>query len=148
MTTLTYDININAPKAKTWDVLADFANLHWTRTIKDVRYLSEKRGGVGTVRHCDLSDGGYIVERITQWDEGNGYTYAIDDARDPVAPSSYVIWSLSGDEERSNVRFEVNYKLKYGVFGAIMNALIAKKKFSKQIAIFMEELKCHMEKEN
>jgi len=147
MTTLIYNIDINASKAKTWAVLADFANLHWTQTVKKVRYTNEKRGNVGMARHCDLSDGGYIVERITQWNEGNGYTYAIDDARDPVTPNSYVVWSLSGDDRQSKVTFEVNYQLKYGILGAIMNRLIAKKKFSKQIALFMGELKTHMEKQ-
>jgi len=49
MTTLTYAIDINASKANTWEVLANFSNLHWTQTVKNVYYITEKRGCVGTV---------------------------------------------------------------------------------------------------
>lgn len=145
MTKLNYTIDVNVAKTGAWKILADFANLDWTKTVKSVHYTSQKHTGVGTVRHCELSDGGYIVERITQWEEGSGYVYIIDDARDPVSTDSYVTWHLSGDERRCKITFEVNYRLKYGILGMIMNVLIAKRKFSKQISMFMEELKTHLE---
>ncbi len=148
MTILKQSIDINAAKTKTWEVLADFDKLHWTKSVKDVRYTSSLRSSVGATRHCDLSDGGYIVERITHWNEGNGYVYAIDDARDPVSTDSYVEWSLKGNESHSRVTFEVTYRLKYGIIGKIMNALVAKKKFTHQISGFMLELKSHVESRN
>lgn len=97
-------------------------------------------------RHCDLKDGGYIVERITRWKEGSGFAYSIDEASDPISTESYVIWRVMGNESRSRVSFEVHYKLKYGILGQAMNAMMARKKFSNQIVEFMGELKAHMEK--
>ena len=144
MTKLSYAIDVNTAKTTAWKILADFANLNWTQTVKDVHYISEKQSGVGTVRHCNLNDGGYLVERITQWDEGSGYVYIIDDARDPVSTDSYATWRISGDEHRCKVTFEVNYRLKYGILGIVMNVLMAKSKFSKQIATFMEIGRAHV----
>lgn len=145
MTKIVYTINIDAPKAESWKVLADYSNLNWTAGVTSAHYLNDKRAGVGMTRRCNLIDDGYIVERITQWKEGSGFTYVIDDASDPISTDSYVIWSISGDGKRSKVTFEVNYELKYGVIGDLMNVVMAKRKFSNQIMMFMGELKSHVE---
>jgi hypothetical protein len=146
MTKISYEIEINAPKTAAWNVLADYANLDWTETVKDAQLLNEKTEGVGMVRNCDLASGGFIIERVTDWKEGSEMTYVIDDASDPVTPGSYAIWSVSGDQNRSKISFEVHYKLKYGILGNAMNVMMAKRKFSKQIIGFMGELKMHLEK--
>jgi uncharacterized membrane protein len=146
MTKILYEVDINVPKTETWEVLADFANLSWTESVTSAHYLNDKREGLGMARHCELKDGGYIVERITKWKEGSGFAYSIDDASDPVSTDSYVLWKIRGNEDRSKVTFEVHYKLKYGIIGKTMNVLMAKKKFSKQIVQFMGELKDHLEK--
>jgi uncharacterized membrane protein len=145
MTKIYYEVDINAPKTETWEVLADFANLSWTEGVKSAHYLNEKREGVDMTRRCELKDGGYIVERIIKWKEGLGFAYSIDEASDPISTESYVIWRVGGDESRSKVAFEVHYKLKYGIIGSAMNVLMARKKFSKQIVEFMGELRDHME---
>lgn len=146
MTKIFYEVEVNAPKSKAWEVLADYTNLSWVSSVKSAHYLNEKREGLGMTRRCDLSDGGFIVERIIAWDEGNGYTYVIDDANDPISTDSYVIWHISGDEKKSKVSFEVHYELKYGILGDAMNVMMAKKRFSNQIVEFMGELKTHLEK--
>ena len=94
-------------------------------------------------RHCDFPDDGYIVERITEWSKGNGYTYVIDDASDPIDPASYVIWEVRENGSTATVSFEVHYELKYGLLGDLINTIAAKEKFSTKIAFFMNELKKH-----
>ncbi len=145
MTKMFYEVEVNAPKAEVWKLLADFDNLSWTRSVTSARYLNEKREGIGMARHCDLESGGHIVERITRWREGNGFTYVVDDASDPISTESYATWNISGDERQSKVSFEVNYKLKYGIIGNAMNVVMVKRKFSNQIVKFMEEIKTHLE---
>ncbi len=146
MTKIFYEVEVNAPKAEVWKLLADFDNLSWARSVTSAHYLNEKREGIGMARHCDLESGGHIVERITRWREGNGFTYAIDDASDPISTESYVTWNISGDEHQSKVSFEANYKLKYGILGKAMNVVMVKRKFSNNIVEFMGELKSQLEK--
>ena len=145
LTKIVYQVDINAPKSEVWNLLADFDNLDWAEGVKGAHYLDGQRGGVGTARHCDLTDGGYIVERITDWEEGNGFTYAIDDAKDPISTESYAIWRITGDESHSKLTFEVHYKLKDGVVGQAMNAMMAKKKFSNRIVDYLGEFKSYVE---
>ena len=145
MTKIRYQVDINASKADVWNVLADFDNLGWSAGVTNVRYLNNTRADVGMARHCDLTNDDYIVERITEWNEGSGFTYAIDAASDPISPNSYVTWRINGDKVNSQVVFEVHYELQYGILGDMMNAMFAKRKFSAQITEFMGELKTHIE---
>jgi len=147
MTKILYQVDIKASKTDVWKVLAEFDNLRWSAGVTDVHYLNQTRAGVGMARHCDLIDNGYIVERITEWNEGSGFTYAIDDSSDPISNNSYVIWRINGDEHQSQVAFEVHYELQYGVIGDMMNSMFAKRKFSAQITEFMGELKNHVEQQ-
>jgi len=144
-TKLVYTVEINASKAEAWKILADFSNLDWTLGVTGSHYLNDKRACIGMTRHCDLVGNKYIVERITRWDEGIGFTYILDEASDPVTNDSYVTWQLNGNDAKSTATFEVNYQLKYGIIGKIMNVLMAKKKFTKQITEFMGEFKKHVE---
>ena len=112
MTKIFYEIEVNASKEKAWEVLADFANLNWTKTVTDAHYINDKQAEVGAARHCDLANDGYIVERITQWEEGRKLAYVIDDASDPITSDSYVTWRVTGDNNSSKVSFEAQYELK------------------------------------
>ncbi len=145
MTKLYYEVEVNTSKQKAWDIVSDFNNLSWTSTVLATHYTNDKRQEPGMTRHCDLLDNGYIVERITEWNQGSGYTYVIDDASDPIDPASYVIWEVRENGDSAIVSFEVHYDLKYGLIGDLINTIAAKKKFSNQIAFFMNELKNHAE---
>ena len=143
MTKLYYEVDVNTSKQKAWEIISDFNNLSWTSTVLATHYTNDKRQEPGMTRHCDLPDDGYIVERITEWNKGNGYTYVIDDASDPIDPASYVIWEVRENGSTATVSFEVHYELKYGLLGDLINTIAAKEKFSTQIAFFMNELKKH-----
>ncbi len=145
MTKLYYEVEVNTSKQKAWEIISDFNNLSWTSTVLATHYTNDKRQELGMTRHCDLTNEGYIVERITDWNQGSGYTYVIDDASDPIDPASYVIWEVRNNGDSAIVSFEVHYELKYGLLGDLINTIAAKKKFSKQIAFFMNELKTHAE---
>jgi len=145
MTKIRYQVDIQASKADVWKVLAEFDNLNWSAGVTSVRYTNKTRAGVGMTRHCNLINDGYIVERITEWNEGSGFTYAIDDASDPISTNSYVTWRINGDQQNSQVSFEVHYELQYGILGDMLNAMFAKRKFAAQITEFMGELKTHVE---
>lgn len=78
-TTLPRSVLINAPKDKVWKALADFGNVMNLSTNVTKSYLtSEKKTGVGTMRHCDLSRmGAQLEERIVDWKERESMTIDI-----------------------------------------------------------------------
>ncbi len=147
-TKMHYKVKINAPKSEVWDILADYDNLSWTEGVIDAYYIGKIRNGKGMTRHCNLDDGGYVVERIVAWDKGNGFTYIIVDASGPLSNDSYAIWTVRGNEKQSTVGIKIHYELKYGIIGDMMNTLMAKKKFSDSIAEFMDEFKVYAEKKS
>lgn len=145
MTKIEYSVKVKAPKEIVWNMLEDFDNLSWSKTVNSAHYLNKKRSEVGMSRHCNLADGGYIVETISKWDQGNGFTYTLDDSSDPIDPKSYAIWKVKKDGKNSIVSFTVHYDLKYGILGDMMNSLFAKDKFAISIKGFMNELKDRVE---
>jgi len=94
-------------------------------------------------RHVRSADGGYLIETINKWDQGNSYSYTIDESSEPINKNSYAKWSAKGDDKNSIVRFEVNYSLKYGIIGKAINGLFA----TSSIKTFMLELKDHVERD-
>jgi len=78
-TKIAYEVELDVSKEEAWKIFEDFDNLSWSATVKDPYYKNDKRSEVGMSRHCDLSDGGYIVETISKWDQGKGFTYTLDD---------------------------------------------------------------------
>ncbi|OUR99519.1 hypothetical protein A9Q84_00430 [Halobacteriovorax marinus] len=145
-TKIAYEVEVSTSKDKVWKILEDYDNLSWSNTVKEAHYLNEKRSEIGMSRHCNLSDGGYIIETISKWDQGNGFSYTLDDSSDPINSKSYANWSVKGDDQKSVIRFEVHYALNYGFLGSAMNSLFAKAKFANSIKGFMHELKNHAEK--
>ena len=67
MAVVTVHEQINAPPAQVWALLADFPNVYrWNPGVEDSRATSSL--ATGATRRCDLFDGGYLEERITDFD--------------------------------------------------------------------------------
>lgn len=68
MTKLTHEIQIDAPIAQVWAVIADLeAVQRYNPMVASARYVSEKKQGVGAARICDFRPGGSATERVTEW---------------------------------------------------------------------------------
>jgi hypothetical protein len=75
-----------ATPERVWESLASDASLAaWGPSVKEVNWLSPRPFGVGTTREVVLAGGAPRVrERFIRWDEGRGYTFAVDEASVPV----------------------------------------------------------------
>jgi uncharacterized protein YndB with AHSA1/START domain len=133
MTTIKYEIKIDAPPAQVWQALADFGNIALYNPGVPKSYLTSAQGeGVGATRHCDLSfAGGSLEERIIDWQEGRSYTVEIYDGQ-KVPPADYIHVTLAvqPDGKGSRASTHMEYKLKYGVLGALMDRLMVNKGMS------------------
>ena len=115
MTTLGGEININAPRGKVWDILADLRTVqYYDPGVISAHYTSEATEGVGASRHCDLPDEGYVEERITGWKPGEGYTINVYEGSEIVAPfaTQDARFTLSEDGQETTARVEIEYELK------------------------------------
>ncbi len=114
MAKVTGKIHIDAPRDKVWDILADLETVKdYDSEIINAFYISDNREGVGAARQCDLPDGGYIKERITEWNPGEGYSMSVDEGTGTeLFESQSVRFGLKSAGQGTIVSLEVEYELK------------------------------------
>jgi hypothetical protein len=113
-----------------WELIADFANIDFFNPHLSRSHLLEgsPERGVGTTRQCDLKDGkNFIRERVLTWKEGESYTVDIYDGTLPVASNITTLGLMPRAGGGSLLFMESVYQLRYGVFGAIMDALVMRR---------------------
>lgn len=144
-TTMSFHIDVDAPKSAAWELLADFGRPHkYVSGIIDAHLTSTRSTGVGAVRHCDLPPmmmmKQYIVEEITQWDEGETLTYEITDTSSPLK-NAHAVWRVTGDETGCRISFKAVYTPS-GIMGWVMSGSgLLRREFKKQLCAGLADMK-------
>ena len=118
MTTMTKDIQINAPKEKVWEILSNLETVqNYDSMVINAFYTSDIKEGVGASRQCDLPEGGYIKERITAWHPGEGYSLFVYEDSEPDSPLENQVahFALAENEQGTKVTMTFEYTLKADV---------------------------------
>ena len=147
MTRLNREVRISAPKEKVWQIIADFGGVYvYNPTVPNSYATSKNNGGEGATRHCDLAPFGSVEERILEWREGDGYTLEIY-ASEKTPPFKKAIASLDlvEDGDGTIVKGTLEYALKFGPMGALMDATMARSKFDKAWSRLFAGLKHYAE---
>lgn len=142
---LSSTIKIDAPQAKVWSVLKDFANVYtWVPSVKESYAIGKGSECVGAGRHCKLEGFGEIDEYITQWANGHGFVYDVT----PLGPLDkfYSCWWLTpNNETKTQLTVTLAYNLRFGLFGKIMHKLIMRSKLEQSLPLALEALKTRVE---
>ena len=87
-------------------------------------YLGEQRDGVGAERQCDFANGMSVRERVIDWHEGRQFTLDAYDTEGFPVEKLHVTFALEAiDAEQTLVRETMEYRMKGGVFGRVMDVL-------------------------
>ncbi len=143
MAKLTRQIRIESGADKVWEVLSDIGGVaKWAPTVNHAVTLTSAKSGVGCERECDVAGFGKIRERFVEWDEGRSYTYEVTDA----GPMRYVrnTWSVDAAGEGSIVTVETDFRVKFGLLGALMVPMVGIM-MRKQLKLSLAGLKYHVE---
>jgi uncharacterized membrane protein len=142
---VTSSTNIDAPADQVWSVLADLGSIYkWNPGVAKSHTTSELTQGEGATRHCDLDDKNYLEERAFDWREGESFKIDVFESSMPLE-SNIVTFQIAPDADRTNVTVTVDYKLKYGPIGVIMDMLFAKRMLQNGFDDMMAGLKYHVE---
>lgn len=78
---------VPAPLEKVWEKVAlGFGEVaRYNPAIEASRFDSDQKAGVGTRRHCDTADGGYLKEEIVDWNEMENFTLNLVETSFPMA---------------------------------------------------------------
>lgn len=148
MTTLHNEITINAPIEKIWDALSNIDVLDkYDPTVKKSTAVSTTKSGIGAKRKVDMLDGkNWFEEQCTVWDSNKALTYELTACSFPVnkLKHSYTFEKIG---TQTKVKQIMEYQIKFGFFGKILDALMIRKQSDGGIKKFFGGLKAYTEKQ-
>lgn len=140
--TVTQDIPVAADRV--WQALADFGNIQrFHPGLKGSHVKGDKASGVGAVRQCDLKAGGHIVERVTEWSDGKGYTIEVTETTLPLKRARTSLSVSPGSGNASRVSIHMDYTPKYGPVGAVLDAFMMRSAVKAQLKGIIDGLSAY-----
>ncbi|MGI9400288.1 MAG: SRPBCC family protein, partial [Rhizobiaceae bacterium] len=93
----------------------------------------EGEDGTGSRRRNHFENGTSVIEEVTSWQPGKGYTVKLSDmAAMPLHEASSQI-SIAPEGDQSKVIWSFDYRVKYGVLGWLMGQILMKMMMGKII---------------
>jgi len=146
MTTIHNEIRINASPEQVWRVLANLEDVqHYNPLVAKTKYITDNKEGVGSARYCDFKPKGFSKERVTDWIPNKLLGMEVVESSFPM---KYTSWktNLITDGNGTLVSQDLEYEMKFGVLGKLLNALIMKKKYGSILQDIFVGLKKYVEK--
>ena len=93
-----------------------------------------------------MSPMGRMEEEIVAWEEGVGYTAEVIGGR-MLPPYEFIrgTISLTSSVEGTLAEFQLEYRLRYGWIGRLLDRLIVKSQFQKGAELYVQGLKEYVE---
>jgi ligand-binding SRPBCC domain-containing protein len=145
VTVLENSIRINAPRDKVWSVLASLDALdQYDPGVKKSQVVSSRTAGLGAARQCDLVPGGWFKEKVTEWRPQEALAFELFECTLPVRRLKHS-YTLTPDSGGTIVHQRMEYELRFGPLGKLMDALMVRKKWNSGIKSFFAGLKHYVE---
>lgn len=113
---------INAPSDALWNYLADYSNIHrFHPLLKGSGFVDgASTCEVGSTRQCDMKDGNFLKERITDWKEGSHYSVDIYETSMPIKSAQATLGVKPLNRDYSEAYMELNMEPKYKILQPFM----------------------------
>lgn len=140
------EILIQAPVGKIWEVLASPELLdQYDPTVRKSSLISKERTSLGAKRRVDMLDGkNWFEEKITVYKPNEALTYELTACSFPIhtLKHSYSFQKLG---EQTKVSQVMEYTVKFGLFGRLLDVLMIRKQSDTGIKKFFGGLKSYLE---
>ena len=139
MTTLNNEITVNAPIEKIWEALSVIDTLDkFDPTVKKSTALTSSKSGIGAKRKVDMLDGkNWFEEKVTQYKPMEELTYQLTDCTFPIDGLSHS-YTFEKFGEKTKVKQVMQYKVKFGLLGKVLDKLMIRKQTSSGIIKFFD----------
>jgi ligand-binding SRPBCC domain-containing protein len=145
MTVLENSIHVEAPPERVWKVLASLDLLdRYDPGVAKSEIVTPSREGPGSARRCDLKPGGWFKERVADWKPNESLSFELFECTLPVRKLKHS-YTLTPDGSGTTVRQRMEYELKFGLFGKLMDATVVRRKWDDGIKGFFAGLKRYVE---
>lgn len=147
MATIYNEITISAEKDKIWGMLSNLELLEkYDPTVKKSVAISPQKTGIDAKRKVDMVDGkNWFEERITEFDPGKALAFELTACSFPIEKLKHS-YSFEQVGNQTKVKQVMDYTVKFGLFGKLLDALMIKKQSDAGIKKFMFGLKTISEK--
>jgi ribosome-associated toxin RatA of RatAB toxin-antitoxin module len=144
---LINEITINAPLDKIWSVLTDLELLDKTDpTVKKATLISENKTGLNAKRKVLMQDGkNWFDEKITVFKPNEELVYQLTDCSFPIKGLKHT-YSFQKIGNQTKVQQQMEYTVKFGIIGVLMDKMMIGKQFNSGINKFLTGLKTYAEK--
>ncbi len=147
MAILDNSIEIDAPPDRVWTALTRLDALDtYDPGVKKATLLEGPREGVGAGRQCDLHPKGWFRERVIDWVPSQSLAFELFACSLPVKSLTHR-YALVAHGSGTLVRQRMEYRLKGGPFGQVLDAIVVRRKWDAGIKGFLAGLKRHVEGE-
>jgi hypothetical protein len=145
MTVLENSIQIQAPPDAVWRVLGTLDLLdQYDPGVKKSQLLEGPSEGVGASRRCDLAPRGWFAERVTDWRPTGAIAFELYECTLPVKRLKHR-YTLTAKDGGTLVTQTMEYELKFGPLGSLMDALMVRRKWNDGVRGFFAGLKKRVE---
>lgn len=121
MPTIADHVHIDATPDQVWDLLADFgAAERYVPGVLRSWTVTESPSGVGAQRRCDIK-GGMLLEEVTAWQEGRGYTVELRESSGVPLQSMCVQFRLEASPPGTALHQTMVYRSKGGVAAPLLD---------------------------
>ena len=146
MATIHNEITINASVEKIWEALANVEMLDkYDPNVKQSTALTTIKGGLGAKRKVLMRDGkNWFDEKITVFKPTEALTYQLTDCSFPIKGLTHS-YSFENIGTQTKVKQEMQYTVKFGFFGKLLNAIMIRKQSDTGIKKFFAGLKSYVE---
>lgn len=148
MGTFAERVTINAPKDAVWNVLADIGSIHhWNPGVVDSRATSDGAVGLGSARRCELGGKNYLDEEVVEWVPKETLTLRIVATNLPFKTAD-IRFTLEAHGDETLVAVSPTYQLKFGLLGALLDAVFVRSQYRRGMVNLLRGLKQHVESRN
>ena len=148
MTTLKHEISINVPKKVVFSTLANLELVSkYNPAVMSAKYISTEHNGIGAARECDLGKDGMVREKITAFEIDKSISMELYEHNWPL---EFMTWTTQVEtvNNATLVSQTMEYKVKFGLIGMLLDKLVMKNKLDKTMHLVFESMKTYIEKEN
>ncbi len=145
MTTLKHEVSVAADVETVWRTLSDLLAVKQHNTsVVSVHLLTDKTTGIGAARRCEMKTKDWVEENVWAFDPPHAIGLEVTASSWPVA---FMKWrtELYADGSNTLIRQEMNYKLKFGVLGLLLDKLVMRRKLNASVQEVFGNLKSYVE---
>jgi hypothetical protein len=140
MTKVSHRFETSASPERLWRSLSDLTKVKdYNPTVLTAELRGNSPPGVGTLRACELKPKGKVLERVTVWEEGKAVGLEVVESDWPITKMNWVT-RISPNGSGSILSQNLEYSMKFGPVGWLINALVMKRNITKNVGVALSGL--------